>query len=788
MEHTNQIIKLPVVCTRGIVYFPHNKMPLEVGRPRSLSAIQFAQSMYEKKVIILSQKNPEVPDPTPEELYQYGTIALVDSIRTNEDGSLRTVFHAIARVKIHEILLESNTYFALAEEQDDIISEKNEEIALVRQLAKEIGTMANASENFPDVILRQLTTGLSAGELSDLIAHYLPLSLEKKQELLETLDVNDRLQLLLNGIVEEHEINVIENTINQRVRQKLDESQREYVLREKLRAIKEELGDAPSKEDDTDVIRRELETNPYPQSIKDKVYEELKRYEMMPPSSAESSVIRNYIDWLMKTPWFQKTEDNNDLENVEHILNEDHFGLEKIKERIVEYLAVKKLTSSLKAPIICFSGPPGTGKTSLAMSIARALDRKFVKISLGGVKDESEIRGHRRTYLGSMPGRIIQGMKKAGVINPVFLLDEVDKMGADYKGDPSNALLEVLDPEQNKAFSDHFLEEPYDLSNVLFIATANYLENISGPLRDRLEIIELSSYTEMEKVEIAKQHLVLKQELQNGLNPKKIIFQDASLLFIIRNYTREAGVRNLERMIGTICRKVAVKILKSHSNVKQVITTNKVKEYLGKERFDYTKKEKKDQVGVTTGLAYTQYGGDILPVEITYFKGKGSFIVTGNIGNVMKESASIAIGYVKSNAKKYHINPSIFEKNDIHIHVPEGAVPKDGPSAGVTMTTSLISALNGKPVRADIAMTGEITLRGNVLPIGGLKEKLIAAHRSGIKTVFIPKENERDLDDIPLSIRNDLEIISVDQIDKIIKKALVQQDHQMKHKEVQESL
>ncbi len=788
MEHPNQIIKLPVVCTRGIVYFPHNKMPLEVGRPRSLSAIQFAQSMYDKKVIILSQKDPEVADPTPEELYQYGTIALIDGIRKNEDGSLRTVFHAIARVKIHEIVLESNTYFAIAEEQDDIISEKNEEIALVRQLAKEIGEIANVAANFPEVIMHQLTAGISAGELSDLIAHYLPLSLEKKQELLETLDINVRLQLILNGIVEEHQINVIENSINQRVRQKLDESQREYVLREKLRAIKEELGDAPSKEDDTDIIRRELETNPYPQSIKDKVYEELKRYEMMPPSSAESSVIRNYIDWLMKTPWFQKTDDNNDLENVEHILNEDHFGLDKIKERIVEYLAVKKLTSSLKAPIICFSGPPGTGKTSLAMSIARALDRKFVKISLGGVKDESEIRGHRRTYLGSMPGRIIQGMKKAGVINPVFLLDEIDKMGADYKGDPSNALLEVLDPEQNKAFSDHFLEEPYDLSNVLFIATANYLENISGPLRDRLEIIELSSYTEMEKVEIAKQHLVLKQELQNGLNPKKIIFQDSSLLYIIRNYTREAGVRNLERMIGTICRKVAVKILKSNSNVKQVITINKVKEYLGKERFDYTKKEKKNQIGVTTGLAYTQYGGDILPVEITYFKGKGSFIVTGNIGNVMKESASIAIGYVKSNAKKYHINPSLFEKNDIHIHVPEGAVPKDGPSAGVTMTTSLISALNGKPVRADVAMTGEITLRGNVLPIGGLKEKLIAAHRSGIKTVFIPKENERDLDDIPESIRNDLEIISVDQIEKIIKRVLVPHDLPAKHKEVQETL
>ncbi len=770
----NTSLALPVVCTRGIVFFPHIEMALEVGRDKSMNAISYSQEKSDSFLIILSQKDSEVFDPVQSDLYDVGTLVKIKNIKSNSDGSKRVLFEGLLRLKITKLIISEEYYSANYEIIDDIYGDKNEEIALVRSLAKTIEELANTpSTQFPVNLIQEMSKGISAHELADSIAHYLPISLESKQKVLETREVNERLKLIIEAISQEKEINKLESEINQKVRDRIDENQKEYVLREKLRAIKEELGDTPNKDDDTDEIRKQIEENPYPDNIKNKILDELRRYDMMPPSSAESSVIRTYIDWVLKTPWYQRSDDNDDLNNVEKVLNDDHYGLEKIKERILEYLAVKKLTSSLKAPILCFSGPPGTGKTSLAISIAKALGRKFVKVSLGGVRDEAEIRGHRRTYLGSMPGRIIQGMKKAGVINPVFLLDEIDKVGADYKGDPSNALLEVLDPEQNMAFSDNYLEEPYDLSNVLFIATANYLENIPSPLRDRLEIIELSSYTEVEKLNIAQNHLVKKQILENGLQVNKISFTNDSILHIIRFYTREAGVRNLERNIGAICRKIAVKVVKNGVKTKQIVNIKKVKEYLGKEKFDYTKKEKKNQIGVTTGLAYTQYGGDILPVEVVVFEGKGRINITGNLGDVMKESASIALGYVKSQAKKYKIDPAIFEKIDIHIHCPEGAVPKDGPSAGVTIATSLISALTNYPVRLDIAMTGEITLRGNILPIGGLKEKSIGAHRSGITTIFIPKDNEKDIEEIPESIRKDMKIISVDNVEKIIDQVLV---------------
>lgn len=770
----NTSLALPVVCTRGIVFFPHIEMALEVGRDKSMNAISYSQEKADSFLIILSQKDSEVYDPTQKDLYDVGTLVKIKNIKNNSDGSKRVLFEGLLRLKITKLDISEEYYSANYEIIDDVYGDKNEEVALVRSLAKTIEELANTpSTQFPVNLIQEMSKGISAHELADSIAHYLPISLESKQKVLETREVNERLKLIIGAISQEKEINKLESEINQKVRDRIDENQKEYVLREKLKAIKEELGDTPNKDDDTDDIRKQIEENPYPENIKSKILDELKRYDMMPPSSAESSVIRTYIDWVLKTPWYQKSDDNDDLNNVEVVLNTDHYGLEKIKERILEYLAVKKLTSSLKAPILCFSGPPGTGKTSLAISIAKALGRKFVKVSLGGVRDEAEIRGHRRTYLGSMPGRIIQGMKKAGVINPVFLLDEIDKVGADYKGDPSNALLEVLDPEQNMAFSDNYLEEPYDLSNVLFIATANYLENIPSPLRDRLEIIELSSYTEVEKLNIAQNHLVKKQISENGLPLNKISFTNDAILHIIRFYTREAGVRNLERNIGAICRKAAVRVVKNNIKTKQMINIKKVKEYLGKEKFDYTKKEKKNQVGVTTGLAYTQYGGDILPVEVVVFEGKGRINITGNLGDVMKESASIALGYVKSQARKYKIDPAIFEKIDIHIHCPEGAVPKDGPSAGVTIATSLISALTNFPVRLDIAMTGEITLRGNVLPIGGLKEKSIGAHRSGITTIFIPKDNEKDIEEIPESIRKDMKIICVDNVEKIIDQVLV---------------
>ena len=626
--------------------------------------------------------------------------------------------------------------------------------------------------NIPLDSINRLTSGVSASVLADTIGQYLPVEFTQKQKILETINVNERLLLVISSIESEKVINEIEESINRKVRESIDENQREYYLREKLRAIKEELGDSVPKEDDAESIREELQKNPYPQYVKDKIEEELRRFETMPAASAESNVVRTYIDWMLKVPWYQETKDVEDIQKVEDVLNADHYGLEKVKERIVEHLAVKQMTQNLKAPIICLAGPPGVGKTSLAKSIARALERKFVKASLGGVKDEAEVRGHRRTYLGSMPGRIIQSMKKAGVINPVFLLDEIDKMSSDYKGDPTSAMLEVLDPEQNNQFSDNYLEEPYDLSKVLFIATANDLGNIPGPLRDRLEIIELSSYTEQEKLMIAKNHLIKKQLGMHGLTSEQLTFEDEAIMKIIRHYTREAGVRDLERLIAKVCRKVVLIILKDKQS-KITVVAKELENYLGKAPFEHTKKLDHDQIGVVTGMAYTQFGGDILPIEVNHFDGSGKFVITGQLGDVMKESASIALDYMKANKVKYGLEDVKFDKEDIHIHVPEGAVKKDGPSAGVTLTTAIYSALKNKPVRSDVAMTGEITLRGNVLAIGGLKEKSISAHRSGIKKIIIPKDNAKDIEDIPESVREELEIVLADHIDTVLEHALV---------------
>jgi len=567
--------------------------------------------------------------------------------------------------------------------------------------------------------------------------------------------------------------NQIESTIAESVRESTEKSQKEYYLREKLKAIKKELGENVDDNSSPDNIIEKLDKYPYPENIKKKVKSELKKFEMMPNGSLEAALIQSYVDVLMNIPWYQKTEDNDDLRNVEKILDEDHYGLEIPKKRIVEYLAVKKLTGNLKSPILCFFGPPGTGKTSLGKSIARALGRKFFKASLGGISDEAEIRGHRRTYVGSMPGRIIQGMRKAGVTNPVFLLDEIDKVASSYKGDPASALLEVLDPEQNTAFNDNYVEEPYDLSDVLFICTANYLENIPGPLRDRLELIQLSSYTELEKVQIAKNHLIEKQKALNGLKPEQTNFTDDAITYIIRHYTRESGVRDLERKIASCIRKVAVAIVKDDSIKNIKIDVSKVREYLGVEIFEDSKKEKNKQIGVVTGLAYTEYGGDILPIEVTYFKGKGGLVLTGKLGDVMKESASIALDYVKANAEKYNITPELFVNNDIHIHVPEGAVPKDGPSAGVAMTCAITSCLSGTPVDPDVAMTGEVTLRGNALPIGGLREKSLAALRSGIKTIIVPKDNKKDVDELPKEVKDNLKIVFMETVDDATKVCLL---------------
>ena len=766
-----KMFQFPLICTRDVVVFPNEEVSIEVGREMSLNALRRSNESFNAEVMIVSQIDPLVDDPNPNDLYEVGTVCRI--IATNKkDRFTRVVFKGLYRAKISEIQDIRNCKFALVEQLNEISGDANEELVLVRKISKEMESFEALSSLISPIMVKAFAKGVSANRLADHISQIFPFSLNQRQELLETLDINERLLKVLEAIEKEKQLMMLDNEINQKVRTRVEESQKEYFLRERLRAIKEELGDVPETSDDADSIREQLEKNPYPENIKTKVLEELVRYEMLPASAGESGVIKSYIDWLMKLPYWQMSVDNEDLSVAENILNEDHYGLEKIKERILEYLAVKQMTHSLKSPILCLVGPPGVGKTSLAKSVARALDRKFVKISLGGVRDEAEIRGHRRTYLGSMPGRIIQGMKKAGTVNPVFLIDEIDKMASDYKGDPSSAMLEVLDPEQNAMFSDHYIEEPYDLSQVLFIATANYLENIPAALQDRLEIIQLSSYTEEEKVEIAKRHLVSKQLKMNGLEEKQFKIKDDILLYLIQYYTREAGVRQLERVIGTCARKAVLAILKDHK--KSITVTKKlINEWLGHEIYDYGRREKKDQVGCVTGLAYTSFGGDVLQVEVTHFEGKGKFVLTGKLGDVMKESASIAYDYVRANAKTYKIQPEIFEKEDIHIHVPEGAVPKDGPSAGVTLTTAIVSSLTNIPVKSDLAMTGEVTLRGNVLPIGGLKEKSLAAHRSGISTILVPKANMKDVDDIPASVKEALKIIPVEHVSQVIDYALV---------------
>ena len=767
----NPIVQLPLVCTRGVVVFPNQEVIIDVGREKSTRAVEEAQEKYESQVVLVAQRDLALEEPDVNDVYSYGTLCQIKHIR-RMDGYLRVKFRGMQRVELHTIINDDTLMSVTAEVKTDIAQDPMEEVALVRKIAKQFEEFEAVSQTIPKEMINELAKGVSAPVLSDQIAQLFPFTLEKRQELLETLGVNERLYLILQEIESEKELSQIENKINDKVKTRIEESQKEYYLREKMRAIKEELGDVPDTDKDVDAIRKRLEENPYPDSIKDKIRDELSRYEMLPAASGETGVIKTYIDWMMDLPWWQESRDNEDLNLASEILDADHYGLEKIKERILEYLAVKQMTNSLRAPIICLVGPPGVGKTSLAKSVARALDRKFVKISLGGVKDESEIRGHRRTYLGSMPGRFIQAMKKAGTVNPVFLIDEIDKMASDYKGDPASAMLEVLDPEQNSLFSDHYIEEPYDLSKVLFIATANYLENIPNALRDRLEIIELSSYTELEKIEIAKRHLVPKQIKENGLKTSQLKIDDEMISFLIRYYTRESGVRQLERVIATVCRKSVLAILKD--NKRSIKVTKKlVKEWLGHEKFEYGKRETKDQIGTVTGLAYTSFGGDVLQVEVNHFEGKGKLVITGQLGDVMKESATIAYDYVRANAKKYKIQPEVFEKNDIHIHVPEGAVPKDGPSAGVTLTTALVSSLSDTPVKANLAMTGEVTLRGNVLPIGGLKEKSMAAHRCGITTIVIPKANVKDLDDVPATVKESVNFVPVERVSQVLDVALV---------------
>ena len=772
MEELDIIVELPVICTRGMVVFPNHELSLDVGRSFSLNAMNISVNEYDENIVFISQINPLDEYTDFDHVYHYGTLCKIQRrIKRDNHGTIKLTVKGQKRIELLSLEERDGCLYGKVKYLEDQKGDHNEEVALVRKLTEQIQSF-NRGTVMPRNISNSLSQGMSASELADSVAQYIQIDLPIRHKILAENDINKRLLLVLASMEEEKVIHDLEEKINMKVKESIDENQKEYYLREKLRAIKEELGDTPHKEDDSDYIREEIQNKPYPKHVKEKLEEELRRYDMMPASSSEANVVRTYIDWVLKTPWYESTEDEQDITRVEQVLDEDHFGLEKPKERIVEHLAVKQMTQSLNAPIICLVGPPGVGKTSISKSIARALGRKFVKASLGGVKDEAEIRGHRRTYLGSMPGRIIQGMKKAGVVNPVFLLDEIDKMSSDYKGDPTSAMLEVLDPEQNKYFSDNYLEEPYDLSQVLFIATANDLGSIPGPLRDRLEVIEISSYTEQEKLQIAKRHLLRKELEKHGLKQEQLTIDDETMMYIIRHYTREAGVRQLERLIAQICRKSVLKILKD-SSLSIALTINQLEDYLGKAPFEHTKKMDRPQVGVVTGMAYTQYGGDILPIEVNHFEGSGKFIITGQLGDVMKESASIALDYMKANREKYGLDNIAFDKQDIHIHVPEGAVKKDGPSAGVTLTTAILSAFSERPVRDDIAMTGEITLRGQVLPIGGLKEKSISAHRSGIKKIIIPKDNAKDIDDIPESVQKDLDIVLADHIDTVIEHALL---------------
>ena len=765
----------PILITRNKVLFPHFSAEVKVGRVKSINAVETAIDKYDNQILVILQKNKSIdePDYDKNETYKVGTLAKITNIDKRQDGTIIAHITPTQRMKLDEVVLANDVYFGYPTLLKTKVGDKKKEIALVNEISSSIKTFLDLStkqhipvplrkKNSQQKLFERLTTqATDAEQLCDAIAHNFDIfQLEIQQKFLEELSLNKRLEILYKQINDQIGIIKIENDLNTNIKKKMETWQKEYILREKIKVMRDELGENDHRESEIEVIKREVKKKAYPKAIQKRILDEIYRYESMPPSSAESNIIRTYIDWLFTLPWWQKTKEATDITKARKILDNNHYGLVKQKTRVIEYLAVLQKKNELSGQIICFVGAPGVGKTSFAKSIAEAVNRNFVKISLGGVRDESEIRGHRKTYIGSMPGRIIQGIRKAKTINPLFLLDEIDKMSSDFRGDPASALLEVLDPEQNKMFSDHYLEEEYDLSKVMFITTANYYENIPVPLLDRMEIIHLDSYTEQEKLMIAKKYLFAKVLKQHGLKKSELKISDPATLNIIRHYSKEAGVRQLERCFSKLARKTVFLILKKE--IKSLsITEKNLEKYLGKKEYNYTKKNEKSEVGVVTGLAYTTYGGDILPIEVTYFDGTDKLVLTGQLGEVMKESASIALGYIKANYDKFNIPPDLLGKKDIHIHVPEGAVPKDGPSAGVTLTTSIISALTKVPVDLNIAMTGEITLRGKVLPIGGLKEKLISADRSLLKTVFIPAENEKDLDEVPEEVKNNLEIILV---------------------------
>ncbi|BDY06096.1 endopeptidase La [Ferrimonas sp. YFM] len=766
----SDLVQIPVLPLRDVVVYPHMVIPLFVGRQKSINCLEAAMEQ-DKQVLLVAQKEAEQDDPSVDDVYQLGTVASILQLLKLPDGTVKVLVEGSQRARIEQFTDEEPFLVADARFVETERMEEREEEVLVRTAIGQFEGYIKLNKKIPPEVLTSLNGIDEAARLADTMAAHMPLKLEEKQAVLEMDNVAERLEYLMAMMESEIDILQVEKKIRSRVKKQMEKSQREYYLNEQMKAIQKELGELDDVPDEFEALSKKIAEAGMPQEAQEKAEAELNKLKMMSPMSAEATVVRSYIDWMVSVPWTKRSKVKKDIARAQDVLDADHYGLEKVKERILEYLAVQSRVRQLKGPILCLVGPPGVGKTSLGQSIARATGRKYVRMALGGVRDEAEIRGHRRTYIGSLPGKLIQKMAKVEVRNPLFLLDEIDKMSSDMRGDPASALLEVLDPEQNNAFNDHYLEVDYDLSDVMFVATSNSM-NIPGPLLDRMEVIRLSGYTEDEKLNIAKQHLLSKQIKRNGLKPGEVTVEDDAIIGIIRYYTREAGVRSLEREISKICRKAVKQLLLDKSQKSVTVNGDNLKDFLGVQRFDYGKAEENNQVGQVVGLAWTEVGGDLLTIEATSVAGKGKLTYTGSLGDVMQESIQAAMTVVRSRAEKLRINPDFYEKRDIHVHVPEGATPKDGPSAGIAMCTSLVSSLTGNPVRADVAMTGEITLRGEVLPIGGLKEKLLAAHRGGIKTVLIPKENARDLEEIPDNVKKDLAIHPVQWIDEVLSLAL----------------
>ena len=765
--------KLPLLPLRDVVIFPHMVAPLFVGREKSIRALEEAMKT-DKKILLSAQIDAKTNDPGPKDIYHIGTVGTIVQMLRLPDGTVKILVEGVSRAKLLSFD-EENKFFNV--EVEDLVEKTQSDVetnAIMRSLIEAFEDYTKLNKKVPTETLVTISAIEDASKLSDTIASHLTFKLSDKQEVLECLDCSKRLEMLFEKIQSELEILQVEKKIRNRVKKQMEKAQKEYYLTEQMKAIQSELGDKDDLKTEILEFEEALKSKEMPEDIRKRIEKEIRKLKGMSSMSAEATVVRNYIDWLVTLPWNSDlTEDEVSLDKAQNVLDEDHFGLEKPKERITEFLAVRTLTKKLKGPILCLVGPPGVGKTSLAKSVARAMGRKFVRISLGGVRDEAEIRGHRRTYIGALPGKIIQGMKKAGSKNPVFLLDEIDKVGTDFRGDPASALLEALDPEQNSTFNDHYLEIDYDLSQVLFITTANVLHTIPWALQDRMEIIKLSGYTELEKNKIAKKYLIPKQLENNGLKDSNVKFSDKAVNFTIQRYTREAGVRTLEREFGTLCRKTAKEVVTNGKDYSLNITPKVVQKLLGSPKFKHGEIEDTNQIGMSTGMAWTEVGGELLNIEVTIVPGKGNFTVTGKLGEVMQESTRAAMSYVRSRGNRLGLDRNFYQKIDIHVHVPEGAQPKDGPSAGIAMATAILSGLIQKEVRRDLAMTGEITLRGRVLPIGGLKEKILAAHRGGVKTVLIPKENEKDLVDIPKEVLKDVDIIPVSHMDDVIPHAII---------------